>query len=211
MSRTKKASGSKGSGQRSRSQRPRRHVYRRILVVSEGEVTERQYVERFGQVLRTNGANVSVITAHAGSDPVSVVEKCIEKRKEERYSKREGFDHCVCLVDVDSHAHLDDAIALAHSNDITVIVTNVKFEQWLLWHVSDSLGEKTSQELDELMIKHSLFLKEKHLAADFPFHGVDRAIMNARNADAGLAANRKGASPSSAFPILVQLMRGGAS
>lgn len=179
-----------------------------MLVASEGEITEKQYVERLSQVLRSKGVDVSVTTVHGASDPVSVVQRCIDKRELEKESKREPFDHCVCLVDVDTHAHLDEAIALARAHSIELICTNLKFEVWLLWHVSDSLGAKTSKELDALMKTHALFQKEKHLAQGFPFDGVDRAVSNAYKADPDLAANRKGPNPSSAMPVLIQLMRG---
>ncbi|MCC8908867.1 RloB family protein [Curtobacterium sp. GD1] len=203
-----KAAGSRGSSTYGRSSRPKRQMYRRILVASEGEITEKQYVQRLSQVLRSKGVNVSVTAVHGSSDPVSVVQKCIDERDLEKESKREPFDHCVCLVDVDTHAHLDDAITLARAHGIQLIVTNLKFEAWLLWHVSDSLGAKTSSELDALMRKHALFQKEKHLAQEFPFDGVDRAVTNAYSADPDLAANRRGPDPSSAMPVLIQLMRG---
>lgn len=205
--------GAKGGGPRrssshGRSSRPKRQVYRRILVASEGEITEAQYVQRLSQILRSEAVNVSVTTVHGASDPVSVVEKCIEKREREKKSQREPFDHCVCLVDVDTHAHLDEAISLAGEHGIQLIVTNLKFEVWLLWHVSDSLGAKSSHELDALMESHSLFQKQKHLAQNFPFDAVDRAVRNAYKADPDLAANRRGPDPSSAMPVLIQLMRG---
>ncbi|GAA4685092.1 RloB family protein [Frondihabitans cladoniiphilus] len=203
-----KGAGSRGDSSYGRSGRQKRQTYRRILVASEGEITERQYVERLSQILRTKGVNVSVTPVHGASDPVSVVEKCMEEREREKRSRREPFDHCVCLVDVDTHAHLEDAIDLASANGIQLIITNLKFEVWLLWHVSDSLGERTSKELDALTKTHSLFHKDKHLAVDFPFDGVDRATKNAYSADPNLAANRKGPDPSSAMPVLVQLMRG---
>lgn len=203
-----KGAGPRRSSLYGRSSRPKRQVYRRILVASEGEITEKQYVQRLSQILRSKDVNVSVSTVHGASDPVSVVEKCIDEREREKKSQREPFDHCVCLVDVDTHAHLDEAIALAGEHGIQLIVTNLKFEVWLLWHVSDSLGAKTSHELDALMETRSLFKKEKHLAPNFPFDSVDRAVKNAYSADPDLAANRKGPDPSSAMPVLIQLMRG---
>lgn len=183
-------------------------MYRRILVASEGEITEKQYVERLSQVMRSNNVNVSISTVHGASDPVSVVKKCIDEREREKKSRREPFDHCVCLVDVDTHAHLDEAIALAGEHGVQLIVTNLKFEVWLLWHVNDSLGAKTSHDLDALMQTHSLLHKGKHLVQSFPFGDVGRAVQNAYRSDPDLAANRKGPDPSSAMPILIQLMQG---
>lgn len=182
--------------------------YRRVLVATEGKETERQYVESLAQTLRSAGVTVSVTTAHGASDPVSVVQKCIQVRDDEKKRKRQTFDQCLCLVDVDAHARLDEAIALAEKNGIQVLISNLKFEIWLLWHVDDSAGEKTSKQLDDLMDKHSLFQKKKHLSAKFPIKNVDKAVAIALRVDPDLAACRKGANPSSAMPILVETLRG---
>ena len=194
-------------GRQGRASRPTRQQYRRILVVTEGKETERQYVESLTQTLRSKGVAVSVTTTHGDSDPVSVVRKCIQVRGDEK-KKGETFDECVCLVDVDTHAHLDDAITLAKNNGIQILVSNLKFEIWLLWHVDDSTGAKTSKQLDELMDKHNLFQKKKHLSAKFPFHKVDDAVEAAWRADPALAACRKGANPSSAMPVLIKILQG---
>ncbi len=196
---------SAGSG---RSRRPTRKLHRRILVVSEGNVTEKQYVERLAQNMRAQGVNISVKTAQADSDPVSVVRKCIEKRNEAT-KQREPYDQCVCLVDVDNHARLDEAVNLAQRNEIQMLISNVKFEIWLLWHANDSIGAKSSKQLDELIAEHGLFQKKKHLSAKFPFHKVDQALDVAHRADPDLSACRKGTNPSSAMPVLINIMRGG--
>lgn len=203
-----KQAGPRGSGDRGRSRRPQRLTYRRVLVVTEGSVTEPQYIEGLVQRMRSAGIAVSVTNAHGASDPVSVVEKCISRRDEDKKRNREPFDHFVCLVDVDTHAHLREAISVAEEQDVQLIVTNLKFEVWLFWHIGDSLGVKTSKELDDLMKKHELFQKPKHLSPNFPFENVDRAITNAYRADPDLAANRQGPDPSSAMPVLVGVLRG---
>lgn len=205
-----------GSGQSSqasrtnrgrRTSRPTRLESRRVLVATEGEVTERQYVETLVQALRSGGVAVSVATAHGDPDPVSVVTKCIQERDAQK-KKGKAFDQCVCLIDVDDHAHLAEAITLAEQNGIQMLVSNVKFELWLLWHVDASTGAKTSKQLDQLMVKHGLFQKKKHLSAKFPIGKVDHAVTVARRADPDLAACRKGKNPSSAMPVLVEILRG---
>ncbi|WP_157156768.1 RloB family protein [Diaminobutyricimonas sp. LJ205] len=196
-------------GGNGRRRRPIRSLYRRILVVAEGKETERQYIELLGQHLRERGVMVSVKTAHGGSDPVAVVRKCVSEADKAR-KKQQAFDQYVCLVDVDTHAHLDDAVALAQKNDVVLIVTNLKFEVWLLWHVEDSISTKTSKELDELVIKHGLVKKDnpKHLTVKFPIDKWTDADTIARRADPDLASCRKGADPSSAMPVLVEILRG---
>lgn len=126
---------------RARSVRPTRRPNRSVLVVTEGVQTEKQYVERLNQFIRDGGTTVSVKTVGVGRDPVAVVAKCIEERA---IAKKKGvlFDECVCLVDVDDHARLDDALALAAKNGIHLLISRLKFEIWLFWHVDVSTAAR---------------------------------------------------------------------
>ena len=194
---------------RARSVRPTRRPNRSVLVVTEGVQTEKQYVERLNQFIRDGGTTVSVKTVGVGRDPVAVVAKCIEERA---IAKKKGvlFDECVCLVDVDDHARLNDALTLAAKNGIHLLISRLKFEIWLFWHVDVSTAARSSKQLDQLMEKHGLFHKAKHLAPKFPIDRVDHAVTVARRADPALAACRVGPDPSTALPLLVSILRGNA-
>lgn len=189
-----------------RKSRKRRQEYRRLLVVTEGVVTEKQYVERLEQYLRASNYRVSVKSVGIGRDPREVVKKCIEFRKNAK-KRDKAYDHCVCLVDVDQHTKLKEATEMAQREGIDIIVSRLKFEIWLLWHVSDSRGASTSKQLDDLVAKHKL-LREKHLSPRFPIERVDEAINRAYVADPQLCRGRVGPDPSTAMPILVRMMRG---
>ncbi|SOD61708.1 RloB-like protein [Streptomyces zhaozhouensis] len=184
--------------------RPRRAENERGLVVAEGTETERQYVERLTQHLRR--ANVTVRTVGVGKDPRAVVKKCVEVRREAA-RRGKGYDWCVCLVDRDEHTTLPAAAALARAEGIPLLVTNLKFEVWLLWHAVDVAAPKTSDQLDELVRRHGL-LDGKHIPPRFPIEGLDDAVARARRADPGMAQGRVGPDPSSAVPLLVRLVLG---
>ena len=194
-------------GPRRTKSRPKRSENRRGLVVTEGTETEKQYVERLGQFLRTSSAVVSVKTVGVGKDPRDVVKKCVDL-KAEAARKGKEFDWCVCLVDVDQHTTLQDAFTLASANEVMVLVTNLKFEMWLLWHAADIRSAQTTAELDRLMVKYGL-LQGKHLPLKFPIDKLDTAMHRASLVDPDLAAGRIGPDPSSAFPVLVNLIREG--
>lgn len=179
----------------------------RILVVTEGTTTEKQYVEGLLQFLRSEAVTVSVKTAGVGKDPGKVVRKCVELRDEAKRAKH-GFDQCICLVDVDQHGTLDDAITTARREGIHLLVSRLKFEVWLLWHVSESRAVRTSGQLDQLMVKHKLFEVSKRLDRRFPFERVDDAVRTAYAADPDLCSCRTGPDPSSGMPVLVQILRG---
>ena len=189
---------------RTKSRRPRRQEARRILVVTEGRATEPQYVERLNSHLRSRNVTASVRTVGVGKDPLRVVQKCIEIREKEA-AKQKGFDSSVCLVDVDEHASLPQAIKLADDEGIMILVSNVKFEIWLYWHVENKRPKLSAKQLDELMAKHGLAQK-KALATSFTFENVDSACETARAADPDLSSGRIGPVSSSALPLLVRLL-----
>ncbi|MFJ3958188.1 RloB family protein [Arthrobacter sp. NPDC090010] len=187
-----------------RSSRPARELVRRILVVTEGMLTERQYVEGLNSFLRSKGATAVVKSVPVGKDPLKVVQKCVEKRDEAAKSGKE-YEFCVCLVDVDQHDALPAACQLAASESIVLLISNLKFEVWLRWHAENKRSAMTSSQLDELTNRLGL-VKNKSLSSGFPFHAVHGACKVARTSDPGMEAGRVGPDPSSAMPILVDLM-----
>ncbi len=190
-----------------RRQRPPRSEGKRVLVVTEGRLTEPQYVERLDSYLRNKGLVSVVKTVPVGKDPYAVVEKCVSLRDEASSDGRE-FDFCVCLVDVDSHTRLEQACTRAKGEGILLLISNVKFEVWLRWHVEDKRSALTSEQLDRLVEQHQL-LSGKALANSFPIGNHERACVVARQADPALTSCRKGPDPSSAMPILVDLLKHG--
>lgn len=193
-------------GQSGRTSRPKRQPARRILVVTEGTRTEPQYVEGLNRYLRSRGTTAVVRSVPVGKDPMKVVQKGIEIR-DKAASDEKDYDVCVCLVDVDQHEALPAACQLAARESILLLVSNLKFEAWLRWHVEDKHSALSTSQLDDLTTKLGLVTK-KMLAPTFPFHAVHGACEIARRADPDLEAGRIGPDPSSAMPILVDLMLG---
>lgn len=189
-----------------RASRPKRQPARRILVVTEGTRTEPQYVEGLNRYLRSAGATAVVKPVPVGKDPMKVVRKCIEIRDKAASAKKD-YDVCVCLVDVDEHNALPAACQLAALESILLLVSNLKFEVWLRWHTEDKRSALSTSQLDDLTAQLGLVTK-KMLAPTFPFHAVHGACEIARRADPDLDAGRIGPNPSSAMPILVDLMLG---
>ncbi|MDO5080018.1 RloB family protein [Buchananella hordeovulneris] len=186
-----------------RGKRRRRIEKRRILVVTEGMVTEPDYLEKLQQELRD--ATVFLIVKPVGRDPLTVVRKA-EELAAAAEKKGKGYDAVYCLVDVDRHEKLAVALKRADRLGIHVLVSNLKFEVWLLWHVSDRVTEMNSTELDREMKNHGL-LEEKRLSSTFRIGGYDEACRRARQADPDYAAGRVGPNPSTALPVLIEKMR----
>ncbi|MBP6996979.1 MAG: RloB domain-containing protein [Phycicoccus sp.] len=194
---------------RARRSRPKRQTARRILVVAEGTRTEPQYVERLNTYLRSKASTTIVKPIGVGKDPLRVVERCVELRDAAAGGEK-AYDDCVCLVDVDQHSTLEGAARLASREGIILLISNVKFEVWLRWHAEDQRSALTSSQLDDRTEKLKL-ITNKLLALHFPFGAVEEACRVARLADPQMESGRKGPNPSSAMPILVDLMLGGES
>lgn len=194
------------SSQRKRHQRLKKSEHKRVLVVTEGKVTEPEYLELLNQRLRDGGVTVSVKSVGVGKDPKLVVEKCLELRDKAKEANK-GFDHSVCLVDVDNHSTLAAASNLCTREGVILVVTNLKFEVWLLWHALDTRSSKSSKELDQLMTKHVL-LKEKHIAPRFPIDGFKQAMEIASTISPEMKSGTIGSDPSSGMPLLVDILLG---
>ncbi len=178
-------------------------------MVTEGTSTEPQYVEGLNISLRSKASTPTVKSVGVGRDPLHVVRRCVELRNKVRNTEKE-YSVCVCLVDVDQHQKLSDAAELAEREGILLLISNLKFEVWLLWHKEDKRAAQTSHQLDKRARELDLVL-DKSISLGFPFTAVDSACRTARAADPDMKAGRKGPDPSSAMPILVDLLQGTAT
>ena len=111
----------------------------RLLVVCEGAKTERVYFEALRAKYRLRTVDVVVCGSDRGTDPVSVVECALDRRK------AEGFNHVWCVIDTESYRKarerkLSAALDLARQNEIQVAISNPCFEFWYLLHFERHAG-----------------------------------------------------------------------
>lgn len=184
--------------------RPPREEARRILIVTEGTTSEPEYLDGLSQYLRSRHAIPIVKTVGVGKDPLAVVEKCCDIRDQASKQGKE-YDYCVCLVDVDQHATLQDALKIAQKEGIILLISRLKFEVWLRWHIEDSHSQLNSKQLDQRCGELKL-ISGKRLSRDFPYSGFKRAYQTAHRVDPGLEAGRIGPDPSTALPVLIDLL-----
>lgn len=91
---------------------------------------------------RENRFSVTVeIDPRHGRDPLTLVQFAVEaKARAGRNARRgggTGHDEYWCVVDVDEHLSLGEAMQLARQHGIRVAVSNPCFEVWLLMHFKD--------------------------------------------------------------------------
>lgn len=193
------------------------HEYAKVLICTEGSKTEPQYFERMGQTIQETYKVSLTVESGKHSNPVTVVETCINKMEE--YSKTNpgsSYAKCFVVVDVDHHnlshgklSQLKEAFLRAKPHGIEVLVSNVKFEVWLLWHVVDHDAYLESTELDELCESCKILKgkkKKKNIAPDFPFQNWKEACERANRHGRRVEANSIGENPSSALPRLFEAL-----
>lgn len=163
------------AGQRhGRSTLSRRHAVRRerarILVATEGELTEPEYLHGLAQHLRATGVRLQGPTLRkAGRDPLGVV-----KAAEKAVELTGPYDHVWCVFDVDSHARLDAAISLAGRLGFRCAISNPSFEIWLLWHHEDHTASIGKRDLKQRLRRHGM--PGKAIPQGFPFSSFADAI-----------------------------------
>ena len=176
-----------------RRRRPSRPERQRGLIVTEGVLTEPMYLDKLKQALPRRAPSFKHIGA--GCDPLRVVKRAV------RELGRDDFSWCFCLVDVDQHATLQEAITLAEVSGVELIVSNPNFEVWLAWHFAPLSRCVTKTELARLLDDKG-GLDGKGLTRGFPVDAHDLAAERALTNR--VVANEVGPNPSSAMPLVLR-------
>ncbi|WP_242606587.1 RloB family protein [Protofrankia symbiont of Coriaria ruscifolia] len=165
--------------------------------MTEGERTEPDYFKGLARAVRATGVRVvKAKIVGSGSDPETVVRQALSHRERE-----EELDACWCVVDVDSHATLDKAIALAFSEKIALAISNPCFEVWLIWHYADLSAHVRGDQLRQILRGYGF--RDKTLPKNFPFGNYREACRRAERTAADLAPGARGPNPSSSVGALV--------
>lgn len=114
--------------------------------------------------------------------------------------REEGVDACWCVVDVDSHATLDRAIALAYSAGVKIAISNPCFEIWLLWHYDEHAAHTRGDSLRQILRGHGH--RDKALPPSFPFGNYQAACGRAERTAPECAPGIRGPNPSSSVSAL---------
>lgn len=99
----------------------------RVLVICEDTKSSKTYLEDASLYFRSHAV---VEFSHCGrTDPLGIIENAIKRQHD--------FELVYCVIDRDTHANFDAALALAQAEQkITVIASYPCFEFWLLLHYS---------------------------------------------------------------------------
>ena len=121
------------------------------LIVVEGK-TEALYLKH----LKERNSNVEVIICESeNKNPSKMVGNCVQKMREKDVDVSQG-DIVFCVFDVDSNSEEDlrNAVAIAEEKGIGLIISNPRFEVWLLMHFMSASSLPVDADLEGMLSKH---------------------------------------------------------
>lgn len=194
----------------SKRRRPRRQS-KRVLIVVEGSrgKSEQAYFQLLNQELRGNATVVSFQVEPGAGEPTRVLKECREMTAKQ--AKRTGkdeqpYDARFIVVDKDEHGALEGVLQDCKAERIHGIVTNPKFELWLLWHKEEQAafiyGAQLYKRVRDLNLVEGRNGKE--LAKGFDIGDYKVAMERAQKAWPENADNKVGPNPSSGIVWMIK-------
>lgn len=184
---------------------------RRILIVTEGAVTEKKYLE--GLISDCRNPCVEFKVLGGVGVPMTIVETAIRSKRSAADRARSEKDHNLefeevwCVFDVDQHPKIPEARKLAEQNRIELAISNPCFELWLWLHFEDSPGPRSTQELLE-MLKNHLQDYKKHVRFAQVRQGYMSAVKRAQRLEQqAVEAENIGRNPSTGVWRLTESIR----
>jgi len=183
-----------------------------ILVVSEGEVTEPEYLHGLRRACRNPRVTIKVAEEHGV--PMTLV-RTAKKYKDEARGKanREGdeylaYDSVWCIFDIDNHPAVGEASSMAWDNGIFLAISNPCVELWLLLHFTDNPGMQHRDAITERLKRH-VPNYDKHVDYATYSAGYSQAVTRARKMDQDATeAQEPHRNPTTGVYELTELIRG---
>lgn len=158
---------------------------RRILVVCEGEVTEKQYLEAFKAWKKNPAVDVDLV-GPAG-DPVTLVNRARDlKVAAERQAAAIDddtllYDEVWCCFDVDRFGpRVPAARDTARANGLRLAMSNPCFELWLILHLRDNPGAQDHHSMQDIFKALQPQLADKHIDFAALQPGYEQAVLRAK-------------------------------
>lgn len=181
-----------------------------ILIVTEGKVTEPEYLKGFREAVRNPRVHIEVVGG-AGV-PKTIVEFAKErKRRAERQARRENddnlrYDKVWCVFDIDQHPNVPDAKQMARDNGIELAISNPCFELWLWLHFADQPGMRHRHDLQSMMKQH-VPNYDKHVDYSDYAAGYEPAVQRASRLEEDAKLDDEGRNPTTGVWRLTESIR----
>lgn len=191
---------------RHRGRRPARSRSQRttILLLLQGEVTEKQYFER----LKAEKKWGSVRMETYSKNPTQLVERAIK-----RVSSGD-FDQVIAVSDVDEYTAEDfrNAIVKARrfkdGSKVRLVVSNPSFEIWLAAHYRKIPESYSGVAMKKLLQEKGALTsgrgggEPKHISSNFPISSFEQAGGNSRK----MKVNEHGLANATAIPTMLTIL-----
>lgn len=191
---------------RGRSRRPARLARRTILLVTNGEVTEKRYLDELKQRAPARELGLAITVKVVPGEPPSVLKKLASPRGD-----TSSFDEVWFVFDEDGHDRRDIYVECARRSGRRqkwyAIVSRPCFEVWLIAHYEQvrSYAEqaKAQAHLRSLIGRN---VPAKQLPQNFPFEEAVAAVDRSRlpGADEEISVEALPPSPGSGMPHLLR-------
>lgn len=107
----------------------------RIIIVTEGQRTEPEYLKNFADI---HGAKtVEVIPIGIGGEPKTVVKRAIDELRKVKKDSLGSRDSVWAVFDRDEHPRFYEAKNLASAHGVQLALSNPCFELWGIFHYRD--------------------------------------------------------------------------
>jgi hypothetical protein len=133
-------------------------ISKRLLIVCEDEKSSKLYFESFkrDEKLKRQLSSVDIEVVHPKDhSPVGLVNEAKEKKKKAKRD-RNPYNEVWIVLDKDGHANLDQALITASDNKISIALSIMCFEYWILLHFERT--RKPFAKCDDIIG----YIKKKH-------------------------------------------------
>lgn len=125
-----------------------------VLIVCEGNKTEKEYFEEYKRAHRLTAVRVKVIKGkRGGNDPRSLIETA-GKHLNNPVVGDEKADIAWCVFDHDGRPNMDQVIQKAEEQNINTALSVPCFELYLLLHFQDQTAHLSTQQAQDALKAH---------------------------------------------------------
>ncbi|MDR1422731.1 MAG: RloB family protein [Coriobacteriales bacterium] len=166
---------------------------KRVLVVTEGTVTEPRYFDALLSKLQISTRSVVVYPSN-GSDPITIVDTAICTLTRNRENHEPAFDEAWLVFDTeDQREHLSEALDKARAHKLNLAINAPSIEYWFLLHFEYTTKYMVKcREVEHELRKHCTYTKDG-FDATLLIAKTDVALSNARRI-------RNNRAPNTEFP-----------
>ncbi|WP_336524407.1 RloB family protein [Helicobacter japonicus] len=179
-----------------------------ILIVCEGEKTEKNYFETLKKQLNLTNANI-IIDPDSNPSPSNVVKYAKQKLEQ----NPNEYDEIYCVFDRDRHRDFNEALNMVKDTIIQTIVSDPCFEFWILLHFTNTskiFGESGGSPCKKVQEEKAFRENVKNYAKDYDFKEIitqhlETAINNAKEINSQNEAQRQ--TPYTQVVVLVERLQ----